>query len=540
LEPVEAWVVGETRPSLLLLAAVAGLLLVITCATVASLLFVRVTERQRELAVRTALGADRSQIARLLLAEGAWLCFAGTASGVLLAVLIQPLLRAFVPPVVPRADQIGANVWTVVFAMGVALMTVLLVAVLPAWRSGRCDVVSALKRASNTVSADASTTVWRRTLLAMQAAVATALLVAAVLLLVSFWRLNRTPLGFDGDRVLTVEMRLQDRRFFKPEAIAAFQEALTARVSAVPGILEVGLTSAVPFRGVDFTMAFDRPGVPNSRYNGNGRFVDATFFSVMRIPLLAGRLFNRTDTATSPKVMIASEAFARSAFGAENPIGREIDASDPTTIVGVVGDLRYVSRDQAATPAVYYPRIQRPSELICLVARTGPGAVDVGASIRRVIHEIDPGVPVMNLTTIDRIVSESVANPRFLTVTTVAFSALALVLTLIGLAVLVVRAVAERRREMAIRAALGAPAHTLVRLLLLQGLVPVTVGTVVGLVAAFLGASLLGQFLFDVAPHQPVIYAGVAVFVAAVAVPTCLVPARRVAAAAPAAVLRAE
>jgi putative ABC transport system permease protein len=540
LEPISTWVVGETRPSLALLAALAALLLVMTCLTVANMLFVRVTERRRELAVRMALGADQSHITRLLLSEGIVLSGAGTATGIVMALLIQPLVRTLVPSVVPRADEIGVNAWTIVFAVSVGFVTVVLTAMAPAWRSGRFDVASTLKGSSSTISADASTKVLRRAFLAIQASVAAVLLVGAALLLVSFWRLSRVPLGFDAHRVLTVEMRLLGQRFRNPGAIRSFQDAVTSRVAAVPGVLEVGLTSAVPFRGVDFLRVFNPRGEPSRRQSANVRHVDAAFFSVMRIPLLAGRVFDATDTATSPKVVVVSENFARLLFGTENPIGRQLAGSDAPTIIGIVGDLRYVSRHKVPVPGVYFSRSQSPNELICIVARTGSDLAVIGPSIRRAIHEIDPSVPTMNVTTIDRIISDSVSSPRFLTVSTTAFSMLALGLTLIGLGVLIARAVVEREREMAIRSALGAPARSLIGLLLLEGLWPVAVGTTVGLAAAFVGASVLAQFLFDITPRAPMIYIGVAMIIIVLAMATCLLLARRVVTVAPETALRAE
>ena len=539
LERTADWVTGETRPSLQLLGGVAALLLLITCATVATALFIRQVARRRELSVRAALGATRSQLVKHALTEGTILVGLGSTAGMLLSIALHPVLRAIVPPIVPRADEIGLSFAVVVFAIVVTGVTVFLSVLAPAWRAGRTDVSATLGRGAGVSSSDRTSARWRSALLAIESGVAAALLLSAGLLLTSFWRLNRVDLGFDGDQVLTVEMRLLDVRYRQPGALAAFQTNLMERVRAVPGVVEAGLTSAVPFRGVDFTMSLDRPG-EKGRNVANGRYVDAAYFSVMKIPLKSGRLFSTSDTFASTKVMLVSEAFAKRVFGAADPIGRLMDSDDPTTIVGVVGDVRYAGRDLEAAPAVYYPRAQHPIELICIVARTAAGAGDLGPALRRAIAELDPAIPAMNITTIDRIVSESVADRRFNVTAITAFAAVALLLTVVGIAAVVGRTVVERRHELAIRTALGASRPHLARLVMQQGLLPAAAGTAIGLAGAYAAATVLQRFLFDVTPREPAIYLAVAGLIGCVTILASLVPGRRAGHAAPAALLRTE
>lgn len=554
LQPITEWVVGETRPSMLLLGGVALLLLLITCATVASALFVRMTERQRELAVRASVGADRRRLVRQLLTEGLVLSLSGAALGALVAALLAPALRTLVPPTVPRANEIAVDVWILAFFAAAAGVTTVCATLAPAWRGARVDLVAAFKAASTGASPDRSTARWRQGLVGTQAAIATALLLTALLLIVSFWRLSHVPLGFDGERVLTVEMRLIDPKYQPPRpapgappnpspppspALVAFQEQLLAGVRALPGVLEAGITSAVPFRGVDFVYVLNRVGQTKS-VAGNARFVDPGYFPVLEVPLKRGRLFADTDTATSPPVVVVSEAYARAMFGNEDPIGQRIQARAAAEVIGVVGDVRYQSFASDPYPAIYFPRAQSPNELICVVARTAPNAGNLGPAIRQVVRALDPNLPAMNLTTVDQIVSESIADRRFYTLATTAFASLALGLTVVGLLVVISRAVVERRRELAIRAALGATASQLVRLVARQGLGPVIVGALVGLGAAFASARLLQQFLFGVTPRAPLIFAGVAALVVAIAAVAALVPARRAAKTTPASALRAE
>lgn len=539
LEPISEWVVSAIRPSLLLLAGTSAILLVIACATVAGALLVRMAERHRELAVRASLGAEPWRLGREAVSEGLVLGLFGTAGGVLLAVVTLPVFRALVPSAVPRADEMGLTLSLFVFAAGIACLVGVLSALVPAFQASRIDVAPALKRASGTASADASTGRLRRGLILLQTAISTALLVACILLAASFWRLGRVDLGFDGREVLTVEMRLREPRYFAPGVMARLQDDMLARIRAIPGVLEAGFTTAVPFRGTDWSMALTRTG-EGRRVFANGRMVDASFFSIMKIPLRQGRLFTSADVSGSPRVAIASQAFARQMFGDSSPLGRTFDLDGPVQVVGVVGDVRYVSRDKEPQPAVYLPRTQQPSELMCLVLRTAPGMTHMGAALRAAIRDVDPTLPPMHLTTVDRIVTESVADRRFYTAATVAFAALAVLLTAIALVIVIGRAAVERRRELAIRAAVGAPVNHLIALVARQTVVPVLGGVAVGLLTAWFGASVLQQFLFEMEPRDPLVYGLACALTITVAGVSSLLPARRVGQVSPAVVLRGE
>jgi putative ABC transport system permease protein len=539
LERLEDWMLAETRPSLLLLGGVAFLLLLLTCSTVAGALFVRATKRQRELAIRSSLGAHRLRLVRELLIEGTTIAIAGSLGGVGLAIFLFPALRAVAPLVMPRADTLGLSVSFLAFGIAVTALVVLFSSVAPALHGSRPDLHAILKTSGLGASADASTVRWRHALLGLQSAVATALLVLASLLLVSFWRLQHTPLGFDGERVLTVEMRLLDQKYRTPAALADFQSALTKRVSAIPGVREIGLTTAVPFRGTDFLSVLGRAG-QRGAVEANARYVDPGYFSVLRIGVKHGRGFQDTDTSDRPKVTVISESLARAMFRDDNPLGRTIDYGYPIEVVGVVGDLRYQSRDKAPRAAMYMPLSQSPNSLLCVLVRTTQDAGDVAGAIRRAVHGIDPAVPVMNAATVDQIISESVADRRFYTVATSAFASVALLLTTVGLGVVVSRTVAERQRELAIRAALGATLGRLVRLCVRQGVAPVALGAILGLCGAYFAGSLAQHLLFEVSPQGPWAYVAAFSVVVAVGVVACLVGARGVTEADPSRVLRAE
>jgi putative ABC transport system permease protein len=528
IESMNDWVRREIQSSLTLLGGVAALLLVVTCVTVGGALLARVSERRRELAVRTALGAERARLARQLLAEGTTIAFGGALVGVALAGIVQPLLRALLPESVPRVGAIGATPWLVAFGFGAAIITILLATLLPTWTGSRVDLREGLSRGDGHSSVDRATKRWQQTLIAAQAAIATVLLASGTLLLTSFWRLGQVPLGFDGSRVVTVEMRLLDRRFRDGANVTRFADDLMNRVHSIPQIVQAGLASSVPFRGTDFTLNVGKPGVDSS-YILQGRYVDGDYFGVLRVPILRGRLFARSDTRQSRRVVILSQSAAAKMFGAGDPIGHEIKFDSTYEVIGVAADVRYKRRDQDPAPAVYFARAQSPSTLICVVARIAPGASigQVSQAIYHAVHETDATIPPMRLTTIDEIVDETVANRRFYTVATVAFASIAFLLTAVGICVVVARVIAQRRKELAIRAALGATVRDIARHASRDTIVATVIGAAGGLVCAFGSAPMLSQFMFGVSARSLMVYALVASMMIAISVVGIWIPLRR-------------
>ncbi len=535
IQPITDWVVGKARPAIFLVAAVSLLLLFIACATVANALLVRMAERKRELAVRASLGAGRGRLVRQLLTEGLALSLAGAMGGLLLSAALLPVLRSVVPLALNRADEMAVEPGLLLVPAAAATLVTLLSLVAPILHGSRVEVAQVLKGSSGSPSA----TRWRFAFIALQANVATWLLVGAALLLISFWRLGRVDLGFDGNRVLTAEMRLIDPKYSDDGAAARFQQEVIERVRALPGVREAGVTSAVPFRGVDWMYRYKRVGYEKI-YMANVREVDPAYFSVMRLVLLRGRLLTDRDTVSSEPVLVISESVARQVFPGEEPIGKRLDPLGPHTIVGVVKDVRYKGLDQPPSPAIYVPAAQSPSELVCLVLRTAVDGDRMGAALRSVVHQVDPAVPVMDVTTVSQIVSESVADRRFYTAVISAFAALAVLLTATGLVVVIARSVAERRRELAIRCALGAQSRELMGLVIRQGLTPVILGAAIGLAGAWAGARILERFLFGVTLHEPAVYAGAGVFTVAIAALACFLPARHAGTLPPAAALQSE
>jgi predicted permease len=535
IQSITDWVAGKARPSILLVAAVSLLLLFIACATVANALLVRMAERKRELAVRASLGAGRGRLVRQLLTEGLALSLAGAVGGVLLGAALLPILRSVVPLALNRADEMAVEPRLLLIPAAAATLVTLLSLIAPVLHGSRVEVAQVLKGSSGSPSA----TRWRFAFVALQANVATWLLVGAALLLISFWRLGHVDLGFDGNRVVTAEMRLLDPKYFDDRRVAQFQQEVVERVRALPGVRQAGITSAVPFRGVDWLRQYQQVG-SEKLFMANQREVDPEYFSVMRLVLLRGRLLTARDTASSEAVVVISESVAREAFPGEEPIGKRIDFPGPRTIVGVVKDVRYKGLDQPPSPAIYVPAAQSPSELVCLVLRTAVDGDRMGAALRSVVHQIDPAVPVMDVTTVSQIVWDSVADRRFYTAVISAFASLAILLTATGLVVVIARSVAERRRELAIRCALGAESRQLMGLVIRQGLTPVILGAAIGLAGAWSGARILERFLFGVTLHEPAVYAGAGLFTVAVAALACFLPARQAGKLPPADALQAE
>ncbi len=526
VQPIAEHVSGNARPSIYLLAAVSMLLVTMACATVANLVLVRTTERKHELAVRVALGAGRWRLTRQLLTEGFLLVLAGTLAGATLTVLLLPVFRSIIPAVLPRGDEMAIRWGLLAIPSAVLALVTLVTLLVPAIQGSSPQVSEALKNTCGTVAGRRS----RFAFVALQSATATVLVIAGTLLLTSYWRLNHVNLGFDGKDVLAAEIQLTGEQWAGNLRDARFQEELIRRVRALPGVTKAGLTSTIPFFGWEGARAFRRS--PERQWIwGAERYVDATYFSILGLSLLRGRLFTDLDNQSSEPVAVVSNSFADRLYPGEDPIDQKIylgiDEPVPVRIVGIVNDARYRSQVQDPLPDMYRPQAQVRQPRLCVLVRTSGNRENVAAALRRAVHEIDPTVPVLNIATIDQILADSNAGRLFYTSTAVIFGVLALVLTATGLIAVVTRSISERRRELAIRAAVGASGGRLVAEVVHRGLAPVIVGVPIGLAAAWLGGRILEGFLFGVTLHSPALYLGAALFMVLVGALACLFPARQ-------------
>ena len=540
VEPLPEHLKSEIRPGVLLLAGVAGLVLLIACVNLGLLVLARAVDRSREFALRGALGAGPWRLVRQLAAEGAALAVAGGAAGTAAAAAAMPVLRWLVPPVVPRGDEIALDFQVLAFSFAATCVTAVVCGLTPAWLALGRRVQPALRLSGGGATASRSLSLVRRTVVSIQVAVVLLLLVGAGLLLHSFWRMQNVDLGFMANDVVTMELRLLNPKYRLPGSIPAFERDLLDRVRAVPGVERASVTTSVPLRGVDFLMVVgprDRRSRP-----GHMRSVDPDYFSLMRIPILAGRGFHAGDTDGAARVMIVSQSYGRLHFGDLNPVGRTILFSEAEVeIVGVAGDVRAADVVREPAPAFYVPRAQSPSELICLVARPAPGARPaVISGIRRTIQALDPEQPVQDITTIAAIIARTTSEERFYALLTGTFAAIALLLAVAGLFGVVSRSVTERRREIAIRVALGADTPSLLRLVFAYGLTPVIFGMLAGLWISIAASKLLQRFLFEVQPTDPPTLAAVSLVLIAVACAACYLPARRAIRVEPMAALKSE
>lgn len=537
-EPLEQHVAAEVRPGVVLLAAVSAIVLLIACVNLGLLMVARTVDRSGELAIRAALGAAPKRLVRLLTIEGVVLAGVGGALGVGLAAAALPLVRWLLPAIVPRSDEITLDLTALAVAILITMLTALVCGVAPGLLASRRDLLAILRRSGITSTASRAAGVFRHVLVSLQVASVFVLLVGAGLLLHSFWKLQAVNLGFESSNLLTLETRLYNPKYRGNERIATFERALLAHVRSLPGVAGAAITTAVPMRGVDFMYVIGP--VNGTAKPGHMRSVAPGYFELLQIPLRAGRLFTDGDSTTAPPVMIVSEAYGRQHFGSTNPVGQLMDlGAKPVEIVGVVGDVRYAEVARDAAPAFYVPRAQSPVELICLLVKPQPGTSDqVAAALRGAVRAIDPEQPAEGLTTVAEIISQSTADRRFYALATGMFATVALALAIAGLFGVVSRAVTERRRELAIRTAIGADARRIVRLVLGYGLIPVGIGTTIGLLASLAGAHILRRLLFEVAPTDAATYAACILLVAVVAVAACLLPARRALRFQPASLLR--
>jgi putative ABC transport system permease protein len=539
LEPVHENAVGAARPALQLLSTVAALVFFVACLNVATLLLAQTVERRREIGVQLALGASRSRIVRQLVTEGAVMALIAAAISVAVVAVLQPLLRASMPPGIPRVDEIRVDLLTLAWITALVTLAVVLSTIVPAWRGSGIDPGAEIGQSGRTATQSRSAAIWRHALVAVQVSAVVVLLAGGGLLLRSFWTLQRIDLGFDGERVFTAEMRLLDPRYFEAGRLKAFQSELLSRVRALPGVERASITSSVPLRGVDWTRALTHRG---ERQTAKERDVDPDYFGVMGIPLLAGRTFSEADAEGSAPVAIVSRSLAERLFPGENPIGQrlELNPKNQPEIVGVVGDVRNTRVEAAGDPAYYVPRAQQSSEIICLVVRTARGSSDLAPAVRAIVASLDPMQPVFNATTIDGIVSESIADRRFYATATAAFALVTLLLAAAGLYGVTSYSIAARTREIGVRAALGAAPARLVRMLIVQGVRPVILGLAIGLVAAVWAGRLLERFLFEVRAFDLLTHVGTVCFVLTLTLLACLLPALRAARLSPTVALRNE
>lgn len=526
-------VVGDIRPALLTLLAAVGVVVLIACANVANLLLVRASVREKEIAIRTALGAGRRRLVRQMLVESLILALAGGTLGLLLAYLALTPIRTLSAGSIPRVNDISIDATVLAFALAVTVLTGIIFGLAPAWQAARAGVAGVLKEGGRSSATSGGRWV-RSGLLIAEVALSIVLLVGATLLLRSFDRLTNVDPGFRADRVLAFRVSLPNASYREDHNRIAFFDTLLGRLEALPQVSAAGMVQTLPMRGGYF-LSFSVQGrpapKPAEKPSANHRAVSPRYFAALGIPLMRGRTFTDRDAEKAPMVAVVDEAFVQRHFPGEDPIGRGLDIGNGTDgfydIVGVVGNVHHSGLDANPNPTMYVPYRQDVFSTMWIVARTDGDPAQLSAAARQAVREVDPGLPAYSLSPLENIVTDSVAQRRFSMLLLASFAVIALFLAAVGLYGVVAYTVSQRTQEIGVRMAVGAQRSDVLSMVVGGGMKLALVGVAIGLAAAMALSRLLETMLFQVAPSDPASYGATALLLLVVAALACYVPARR-------------
>jgi len=537
--PLQEQIVGGVKPVLFVLLAAVGFVLLIACANVAGLLLTRSLARQKEVAIRAALGASRWRIIRQLLTESVLLSLAGGLLGLLLAYWGIGALVSLVPDgqinSLPFLKTLRIDTGILTFSFLLSLVTGLVFGLAPAVQASRLALNEVLKEGGRNSAGGAGNKL-RSAFVITEIALAVVLLVGAGLMLKSLMRLLQTSPGFNPENVLTMTVVLPRTKYTEDNRQIQFMDQLKERVQAIPGVTAVGMVNILPLQGGNTTRVnVEGDPIPpaGQEIEANIRDVNETYFQTLGVPILAGRMFDERDKAGNPSVVIIGKTMADKIFGSRDPIGRRLVYSGinapPEQIVGVVGDLRITGLDEAPKPIIYYPYRQDPSPATNLVVRTTAEPNAMVATIREQVRALEPEVALFNSRAMDQLISDSpaAAMRRFPAVLTSVFGALALLLSSIGIYGVVSYSVSQQTRHIGVRMALGAQTSDILKMVLKQGVLLALVGVAVGALAALGLMRLLRSLLFEVQTYDVVTFVVAGVVLFAVALLACYLPARR-------------
>ncbi|HEV2860568.1 MAG TPA: ABC transporter permease [Pyrinomonadaceae bacterium] len=537
--------VGGVRPALLLLLGAVGFVLLIACANVANLMLARSAARQKEMAVRAALGAGRLRLVRQLLTESLLLAAAGGAAGLLFAYWGSDLLTALGASGLPRGARVGVDGRVLAFTFMMTLLTGLAFGFVPAWAGAKAGVHGILKEDGRGATGRRA---GRRLLVVTEIACALMLLIGAGLLIKSFVRLQAVEPGFDPSGVVTMQFSLPDARYSEPPQVAAFYARLVEHARTVPGVRAAGAVSRLPLAGDRSTMGLTvegRPAVSGQYEEVHFRAVTPDYFRALGVPLRAGRELGERDGAEAPPVVLVNETTARKYWPGADPVGRRVKlgpgAQGPwVTVVGVVGDVRNFGLESEAKPEVYVPHRQSPQSRMRLVLRTDGDPLSLVPAVRSAVRSLDAELPFSQVATMEELLARSVAQRRLSTLLLGVFAGTALLLAAIGIYGVMAYSVTQRTREIGIRMALGARRGDVVRMVLRQGMALALAGVACGLGGGLVAARLMRGLLYGVSAVDPLTFVGMAGVLTCVALLACYVPARRATKIDPLVALRAE
>jgi len=539
-------VIGNYRSKLWLLEAGVALVLVITCANIAALLLVRTTTRERELAMRAALGASRRRLIRQLLTESLILAFLGGALGCLLAFWTKDLIMFLAPHDFPRMQPIRLDLPVLAFGAVLTLATSWIFGFAPAWKLSKAGLM-AMSKSTGGLHPDRGLGV----MLVGQVALACVLLMAAGLLTKTFRALEDAPLGFNPNYLLTVGIKLPGLKYHDAARQAKFYQEVLEKIEALPGVTTAAIDDDAPFSGFRAMENFTVSGQPEPRHGeepvAERHGVSPDYFKAMGIPILRGRSFGHDDILGKSMVVVIDEYLARTFFPNQDPIGQQIsqEQSDKTkvqySIVGIVPSVRHGEVGIAPkVPQIYWPAAQLPSLQTTLLVRTAGDPRALLPSVRSAVGSIDPELPVFATRTMDEAVAASIAGQRLSATLIGGFSILALFLAALGLYGVLAYSVTRRTREIGIRIALGSPRTSIYGLIVRQGIIMVGLGILVGVLVSLGCSPLMRHFVYGVTPHDPGNMIGVTALLAGIAILACWLPARRAARVDPVIALRAE
>jgi putative ABC transport system permease protein len=526
--------VKEIRPALLVLLGAVAFLLLIACANIANLLLARAASRQKEIAIRTALGATRLRVLRLLLTESLMLSLAGGCLGLLLAVWGTDAFIALAPDNIPRLNEVGVDARVFGFTLAVSLVTGILFGLIPAVHASKPDLNEALKEGSRGSMGSAAGKRTRSVLVAVEVALSLVLLIGAGLMIKSFLRLQEMNLGFNPDNVLAVNLSLSSFKYPEDrQQVTFFQEALE-RLQSLPGIQSAGATTGLPLtlnlNGSDFRIEGRPDPEAGKEMIINTRSISPGYFRTLGIALIKGRDFSDRDKSDAPKAAIINNDLARIYFPNEDPIGKRItfdDGGSWMSIVGIIEDVKQLGLDSSAKPEVYFPYLQVAALSMSLVVRTASNPLSLTAAVKSQIQMIDKDLPIDDAKTMQQLLAESISGRRFNMLLLTVFAVVALVLAIVGIYGVMSYAVTQRTQEIGIRMALGARAADVLKLVVKNGMSLALIGVGIGLAGAFALTRLMASLLFHVRPTDAVTFAGVSICLIVVALLACYVPARR-------------
>jgi putative ABC transport system permease protein len=544
LVPMHEQIVGDIRPVLLVLLAAVAFVLLIACANVANLLLSRAASRQKELALRAALGADRMRLIRQMLTESVLLAMMGGAVGVLLAYWGIQLLIAFAPDNIPRLQEITIDPRVLGFTFGVSLLTGLVFGLVPALPASRPDLNDALKEGAR--SSSSGNRVVRNLFVVAEMALALVLLIGAGLMLRSFSQLHQVKTGFEADNVLTMRVQLPMAKYGQPQERADFFKRAEERLAALPGVKSVGAINYLPLTGLATSTSFNlatKPLPPSESPGTEVRPITPGYFAAMGIPLIKGRVFDERDGPNS-RVLIINETLARKFFPGQDPIGQQLIVTwDPQVadeIIGIVGDIKETALEQEPNPAIYWPHLREPYPFMNFVIRAAIDPATLTAAVTREIHTLDPDQPVADVRTLDEIVAKSISRPRFNALLLAIFAGVALLLASVGIYGVMNYSATQRTQEIGIRMALGAKPGDILRLVVGHGMKLTFAGIALGVIASLALTRVMSNLLFGITATDLPTFLSVSAMLTFVALLANYIPARRATRVNPVVALRYE